>query len=68
MRKLEQYDKYLEENKEYYNLAVTKKVPWALSVNDITTANPYDTANTFNNYFTSIAKKTLSSLTNITLS
>ena len=28
-----------------------------LSVNDVTTSNPCDIANTFNNYFTSIAKK-----------
>ena len=32
-------------------------VPRTLSFNDVTTSNPCDIANTFNNYFTSIAKK-----------
>ena len=32
-------------------------VPRTISVNDVTTSNPCDTANTFSNYFTSIAQK-----------
>ena len=33
-------------------------VPRTISVNDVTTSNHCDIANTFNNYFTSIAQKT----------
>ena len=33
-------------------------VPRALSVNDVTISDPCDIVNTFNNYFSSIAKKT----------
>ena len=33
-------------------------IPRTLSVNDVTISNPFDIANNFNNYFTSIAKKT----------
>ena len=36
---------------------LSSDVPRTLSVNDVTTSNPCDTANTFNNYFTSIDKK-----------
>ena len=32
-------------------------VPRTYSVNDVTTSNPCDIANTFNNYFTSISEK-----------
>ena len=36
---------------------LSSDVPRALCVNDVTISNPCDIANTFNNYFTSIAKK-----------
>ena len=32
-------------------------VPRTISVNDVTTSNPCDIANTFSNYFTSITQK-----------
>ena len=37
---------------------LSSDVPIALSVNTVTISNPCDIANTFNNYFTSIAKET----------
>ena len=65
------YDKYFEKNwnnikntwkriKSLISLkAVASNVPTALSFdNDDTVTHPYDIANTFNNYFTSIAETT----------
>ena len=57
------FNKYFEDN--WNNMKNTWKginnflseVRRTFSVNDITTSNPCDIANTFNNYFTSIAKK-----------
>ena len=47
--------------KEVKNIIILKNLssdlPRDLSVNDVTISNPWDIANTFNNYFTFIAKK-----------
>ena len=40
-----------------YNNNISSDVPRTLYVNDVTISNPCDIANTFDNYFTSIAKK-----------
>ena len=73
MRKSKQayYDKYFERNwnnikKKWKRMnslislkTVASSVPAALSLdNDDTITNPYDIANTFNNYFASIAEST----------
>ena len=57
------FNKYFEDN--WNNMKNTWKginnflseVRRTFSINDITTSNPCDIANTFNNYFTFIAKK-----------
>ena len=64
LKKVNKYfNKYFEDN--WNNMKNTWKginnflseVRRTFSINDITTSNPCDIANTFNNYFTSIAKK-----------
>ena len=77
MKKREQtyYDKYFERNwnniqntwkgiKSHISLkTVAPNVPTVLSLdNGDTITNPYDTANTFNNYFASIAETTKKSI------
>ena len=48
----------MEGDKNIINLNnLLSDIPRTLSVNDVTISNPFDIANTFNNYFTSIAKK-----------
>ena len=64
LKKINKYfNKYFEDN--WNNMKNTWKginnflseVRRTFSINDITTSNPCDIANTFNNYFTFIAKK-----------
>ena len=64
LKKVNKYfNKYFEDN--WNNMKNTWKginnflseVRRTFSINDITTSNPCDIANTFNNYFTFIAKK-----------
>ena len=64
-----QFNKYFEDNwnnmkntqNEIKNIItlnnLSSDVPRTPSVNDVTISNPYDIANTFNNYFASITKK-----------
>ena len=64
-----QFNKYFEDNwnnmkntqNEIKNIItlnnLSSDVPRTPSVNDVTISNPYDIANTFNNYFPSITKK-----------